>query len=162
MKITQLLLGCLFYFIIYSFNSSRLLGRFAPFFYINSSEQFLFVCIVKKIPDLKKFIYFENFENFNRYWISMEENFIIPKPSLGSQEVPQKNWPDQFHPFGVYWIQTNTHPNRQAKYIYSINSKFKCKHLKTIMTESMNHSVYISGISLIEIGLLGKGKTSDI
>ena len=47
------------------------------------------------------------------------ENLIIYKPSLGSHEVTQQKFgPDQFSRFDVYWIQTNKHPDTQAKFLY--------------------------------------------
>ena len=49
------------------------------------------------------------------------ENSIIPKPSMGSREVPQKIWVRSVQPF---WRlldtkgQTDKQTDRQAKYIY--------------------------------------------
>ena len=46
------------------------------------------------------------------------EILIIQKPSLGSCEVQHKIWARSVRRFDVYWIQTNRHPDRQAKNIY--------------------------------------------
>ena len=63
---------------------------------------------------------FQNFQKFNEDRILMETIFeilIIHKPSLWSRDVPQKNGPDRFSRFDVYWIQTNKETDRQAKFI---------------------------------------------
>ena len=63
---------------------------------------------------------FPNFQKFNKDRILMETIFeilIIHKPSLWSRDVPQKNGPDRFSHFDVYWIQTNKQTDRQAKFI---------------------------------------------
>ena len=45
---------------------------------------------------------------------------MIHKPSLGSCDVPQKNWTHQFSSFDVYWIQRNRQTDRQATFIYRL------------------------------------------
>ena len=66
---------------------TRLLGRFAPIFHFHW-QHVLFVYIVKQkqtktFADIKK--KFRGFKQKNFM------DFNIPKPSLGSREIPQKN-----------------------------------------------------------------------
>ena len=43
------------------------------------------------------------------------------KPSLGSREVPQKNGPDRFSRFDVYWIQTDRQTDNCKVYIQKVH-----------------------------------------
>ena len=81
------------------FYNTRLLGRFAPIFYLNC-EHVLFVYILKQ--SRKKFRGFPRFKIFYKnkkllYTIFLI--FIIRKPSLWSHDVPQKIWARSVQPF---------------------------------------------------------------
>ena len=84
--------------------NTRLLGLFAPIFYLNC-EHVLFVYILKQ-KQTKKFVDF------------------IRKPSLGSRDVPQKIWARSVQPFIGHKqtnIKTNKQTDRQAKFIYRLS-----------------------------------------
>ena len=117
------------YFIIYFFNSTRLLELFAPIFYF-ICKHFLFKYIVKqnkknKFADFKNknFVDFQNFQKPNFVRGIPFEDTIAHEPSLGSREVSPKSWARSIQPF---WrsLDTNKQTNlnkptpRQAKFIY--------------------------------------------
>ena len=107
---------------ICKYTYTRLLGCFAPIFYLNC-EHVLFVYILKqrrkrfcgflkkKSRILNNFNLFTKLKTFKTHFFKI---LIILKPSCGHVMSHKKIGPDQFSRFGVYWIQTN----RQAKFIY--------------------------------------------
>ena len=91
---------------------TRLLGRFAPIFYLNC-EHVLFVNILNKeekiFADLKKKFFFTKLKTFKTHLFI----FIIHKPFLWSREVPQKIWARSVQPF---WrlLDTNRQTDKQT------------------------------------------------
>ena len=63
-------------------------------------------------------MYFQNFQNF----CFVRGNFLKIRSSIdlswGHVRSEKKFGPDRFGRFDVYWIQTNKHPDRHAKYTF--------------------------------------------
>ena len=101
---------------------TRLLGRFAPIFYLNC-EHVLFVYILKQSRKkfrgfLKKnsriFKIFKNFTKIKTFKHKFLKFLLFINLPWGYVMSHKKFGPDRFSRFDVYWIQTN----RQAKFIY--------------------------------------------
>ena len=92
---------CFVFIYIYT----RLLGRFAPIFYLNCEHVLFCVHFKTKKKKISR-IFKKNFKIF-----------IIHKPSLGLRDVPQKFGPDRLSRFDVYWIQTNKQTDKPNLYI---------------------------------------------
>ena len=92
---------------------------------------------------------------FNIFQARIFEILIIHKPSLWSRDVSQKSGHDRFSRFDVYWIQTNKHQDRQAKFIhrlYNITPPKKDKfevYAQNILKKSVYNSTCVSYISEI-------------
>ena len=83
----------------------------------------------KDVVDFQKFL---NLMKIKFCWRQFFEILTIHNPSLGLREVPQKNSARSVQPFGRFLIQTNRHPNRQAKYII-LGFYFSCEHFLFVL-----------------------------
>ena len=83
---------------------------------------------MKKILQIFK----KNFRDFQKFKTQIFKISIIHKPSLGSQDVPQKIWARSVQPF---WrlLDTNKQTDRQAKFICR-RKQFKAKKLRNSKT----------------------------
>ena len=102
--------------------NTRLLGRFAPIFYLNC-EHILFVYILKQKQN-KTFadfiIFFRAFSKYcknKNFKAQILEDLIFHKLFLGSHmRSHTKFGSNRFSRFDVYWIQTISHPDKQIYY----------------------------------------------
>ena len=105
--------------------TTRLLGRFAPIFYLNC-KHVIFAYILKQGG--KKFCGFLKknswiFKNLNfstklkTFKTYFKKNFIIHKPSLWSRDLPQKIWARSVQPFRRL-LDTNRQTNTKTSQIY--------------------------------------------
>jgi len=67
-----------------------------------------------KIADFQEFNFFTKLKTFKTHFFLSFINL-----SCGHVMSHKKFGPDQFSRFDVYWIQTNRHPNRQAKFTFT-------------------------------------------
>ena len=94
-------------YFIFDLYLTRLLGRFAPIFYLNCVHV-LFVYILKQ--SRKKFRGF-----LNTIFLKFLSFVNLP---CGHVMSHKKFGPDRFSRFDVYWMQTNRQTNRQTRQIY--------------------------------------------
>jgi len=98
---------------------TRLLGPFAPIFYLNC-EHVLFVYIFKQwgknFADLKK-KKLANFQEFNFFKLKTLKFLTLINLPCGHVISHKKFGPDRFSRFDVYWIQTNKQTDKPNLYI---------------------------------------------
>ena len=106
---------------MYNKYNTRLLGRFAPIFYLNCEHvHFVYILkqsrkkfrgFLKKIREFSRFYNFLQKKNFKHNFFKFLSFVNLP---CGHVMSHKKFGPDRFSRFDVYWIQTNKQTPKQT------------------------------------------------
>jgi len=91
-------------------------------FTFKNKEETNFVDFKKNSRIFKNLNFFTKLKTFKTHFLKFLSFINLP---CGHVMSHKKIGPDRFSRFDVYWIKTNRHPNRQAKFIYRLSKPVK-------------------------------------